>query len=86
MITIDPTDQEVFNFMRVIAPNSELKEGLTLDLKSRFKVCDLIKMSTSKEPPSLRMLVRGLNTYAAAIKEGLSFSDAEMARFIQTYA
>jgi hypothetical protein len=86
MITIDPTDQELFDFMKIIAPDTELEEGLTLDLKSRLHVADLIAKTTSKEPPSLRMLVRGLNTYASAIKSGSSLTDAEMARMISTYA
>lgn len=86
MITIDPTDQELFDFMKIIAPTHDLADGLSLDLKSRMHVADLIAKTTSKEPPSLRMLVRGLNTMAAAIAQGVNVSDSEMARMISTYA
>lgn len=86
MITIDPTDQELFDFMKIIAPEHDLADGLSLDLKSRMHVVDMISKTKSKDPLSLRMLVRGLNMQAGALAQGVNVSDAEMARMISTYA
>ena len=87
MISIDPTDAEVYDFMEKIAPNMELEEGLFLTKESRLHVVKLLREGTSKQTANLRKLERGLNMYAGAQIAGLTdMSESELERMISTYA
>lgn len=86
VINIDPTEMEIYDFMDKIVGDMPLNDGLSLDLKGRKHVVELLRKGTSKQAPNLRKLSRGLNMMAGAIVAGETVSDAEMARMIQTYA
>jgi hypothetical protein len=86
IIDIDPTEEEIYDFMDKIVDKMELEEGLTLDLKERKKVVELLRKGKSKQEPNLRKLSRGLNMKAGAISAGVEVKDAELQRMIETYA
>jgi hypothetical protein len=86
MISIDPTDAEIYEFMDAIVAEMPLKEGLKLDLKARKHVVELLRKGGSKQSPNLRMLDRGLNMAAAAIVAGVDVPDDELARMISSYS
>jgi hypothetical protein len=86
VVNIDPTIMEIYDFMDKIVDKIPLEEGLQLDLKARKHVVELLRKSTSKQAPSLRKLSRGLNMAAGAIAAGVTVSDEELRRMIQTYA
>lgn len=80
MIDVDPTDQELIDFMRKLAPTFKLEEGMHLSIDERLEVVDLFAHATSKSGLSLRKLERGLNMRAALGKNG------DWARMIRLYA
>lgn len=82
LIDIDPTDEEVYDFMEKICDEIPLQEGLKLDHSGRMRVVKLLRNSKSKQSANLRKLSRGLNMSAS----GLNISDAELTRMISTYA
>jgi hypothetical protein len=86
IINIDPTEMEIYEFMDKIVGDINLEEGLTLDLKSRKHVVDLLRKGKSKQSANLRKLSRGLNMYAGSIVAGVEVSDADLQRMIETYA
>jgi hypothetical protein len=81
MISIDPTDEEVIDFMRKIVDKIPLEDGNTLDQAEREEVVDLIN-SSSKQDLNIRKLVRSLNIRASAKAGGL----ASWERLIKLYA
>lgn len=81
MISIDPTDEEVLNFMRKIVGKIPLEDGLTLDEGERDAVIDLID-GGAKEDLNIRKLVRSLNIRASAKAGGI----ASWERLIKLYA
>jgi hypothetical protein len=60
---IDPTDEEVYEFMKKIAPKMPLNDGLNLSDTQREEVVQLLQTS-GKVSPNLRSLVRALNVRA----------------------
>lgn len=86
IIDIDPTEGEIYDFMDRIVDKIKLEEGLTLDLKARKNVVELLRKGKSKQAPNLRKLSRGLNMAAGAIQSGVTVKDAELQRMIETYA
>jgi hypothetical protein len=86
IIDIDPTESEIYDFMDQIVEKMELEDGLTLDLTERKKVVELLRKGKSKQEPNLRKLSRGLNMKAGAISAGVSVSDGDLQRMIETYA
>jgi len=86
IVDIDPTDQEIYDFMRKIVDGIPLEEGLTLSHADRLEVIQWLEDGTSKQSANLRKLVRGLNMLAGAIADGLSIDKKEMTRMISTYA
>lgn len=86
IINIDPTEVEIYDFMEKIVGDIQLEDGLSLDLKSRKHVVDLLRKGKSKQSANLRKLSRGLNMSAGAIAAGVEVSDADLTRMIETYA
>ena len=86
IIDIDPTEVEIYEFMDKIVVDMKLEDGLTLDLKSRLHVVDLLRKGKSKQSANLRKLSRGLNMSAGAIAAGVEVSDDNLRRMIETYA
>lgn len=86
IINIDPTEDEVYDFMEKIVGTIELEDGLTLGIDSRKEVIKLLRAGKSKQKPNLRKLSRGLNMYAGAQAAGVSISKADLSRMIESYA
>ncbi len=82
MIAIDPTDEEVLNFMKKICLTMDLEDGLKLDDTKRLEVVDLIGQGESASL-NLRKLVRGLNIRAGLETAG---GDTNWQRLIKLYA
>jgi hypothetical protein len=67
VVDVDPTRDELVQFMKKIAPSIELEENLTLGDKERHEVVDVIAKDEKSEDFSLRKLVRGMNMRAAGL-------------------
>jgi len=63
LFMIDPTDEEVYEFMKKIAPKMPLNDSLSLSDTQREEVVQLLQTS-GKVSPNLRSLVRALNVRA----------------------
>lgn len=81
MISVDPTDQEVLDFMRKIVDKIPLEDGLSLEHGEREEVITLID-GGNKADLNIRKLVRSLNIRASAKAGGL----ASWERLIKLYA
>lgn len=86
IIDIDPTETEIYDFMDKIVVKMQLEGGLSLDQAGRLKVVDLLRKGKSKQSANLRKLSRGLNMAAGAIASGVTVSDSDLSRMIETYA
>lgn len=86
IIDIDPTDEEIYDFMEKIVGEIPLDGDLHLDLNTRKSLVGLLRNSKSKQSANLRKLSRALNMKAGALKAGVSISDTELSRMISTYA
>ena len=67
LVDVDPTNEDIVNFMKKICNTIPLEEGLTLSNQERMDVVELIA-STGKDL-NLRKLVRGLNIRAAGMAD-----------------
>lgn len=65
VITIDPTDEEMYEYMGKILHDIRLEDGLSLNTKEREHVLTVVKSSQRKGDTSLRKLVRALNLAAS---------------------
>lgn len=65
VINVDPTDQEMFEYMEKILHDIKLEEGLSLTKQEREDVLGVVKTSRRKGDVSLRKLVRALNLAAS---------------------
>lgn len=65
VISVDPTDQELFERMAEILHDIKLEDGLTLSKGERENVMEVVKTSKRKGDVSLRKLVRALNLAAS---------------------
>jgi len=86
MVDIDPTEEEIYDFMDKIVEFIPIEGGIVLDIKERKYVVQLLRNSKSKQTANLRKLSRGLNMFAGSIKSGIKVSDDEMSRMISMYA
>jgi len=86
IININPTEDEIYEFMGDIVEKMELEDGLSLDLESRKSVIGLLRSGKSKQQPNLRKLSRGLNMLAGSQAAGVNISKADLARMIESYA
>lgn len=86
MIEIDPTETEIYDFMETIVGKIKLDGNFDLDLKTRKSVVDMLRKGKSKQSANLRKLSRALNMMAGTIKSGVSVSESELTRMIETYA
>lgn len=85
VITIDPTNEEIYDFMAKIANFIPLDVDYQLSPQQRREVVDILK--TRKVPSktaNLRSLVRGLNTRAGVESQG--GSDEEWRKFVKMFA
>lgn len=86
IINIDPTTEEIYDFMDKIVDKIPLEDGLKLDLKTRKHCVELLRNAKNKDVANLRKLSRALNMQAGAIVSGVEVSDSELTRMIETYA
>lgn len=71
VVTIDPTDEEVYKYMAKIVGKINLDVDYALTEDQRQAVIDVLKSRKLKEGTvNLRSLVRGLNTMAGILKGG----------------
>ena len=77
VINIDPTDEELFDFMGSILYDVHLEDGLVLSNKERDNVFSIVK-SSKKKNVSIRTLVRALNLAASGA--------ANWEKLVQLYA
>lgn len=83
MIDINPTDEEVYDYMEEICDKVPLQSGLSLSHDERLKVIKILREGTSKQTANLRKLSRGLSMYAAG---GANLKEGELIRLISMYA
>lgn len=86
LISIDPTDEEVYDFMEQIVGDIRLDGDFKLDNKSRLHIVELLRQGKSKQTANLRKLGRALNMQAGALNAGVNIPDDELKRMIATYA
>ena len=88
IINVDPTDQEMLDFMKKIAMKIPLDVDYKLGERERHEVIDVIasrvKDAKTSKTVNLRMLVRGLNTRAGIEMSGGSAS--EWQKFVRFFA
>jgi hypothetical protein len=65
IINIDPTTEELFDYMQKILYDVRLEDGLSLTNKQRDEVMEVVKSSKRKGDVSIRKLVRALNLAAS---------------------
>lgn len=75
VISVDPTDEEMFEHMERILFDIKLEGGATLSKKERLEVLEVVKSSKRKGDVSLRKLVRALNLAASGAKNWTTLVD-----------
>lgn len=66
LIDINPTEEEVWDYLEKIIEFIPIEAGLTLDKKERLEVIELLRgQQKAGDPANLRKAVRGLNVRAA---------------------
>jgi hypothetical protein len=86
LIDIDPTEEEIYDFMETIVDKIPLDGKLFLDKEQRKGVVELLRTGGSQQTANLRKLARALNMKAGALKSGVNVDGPELARMIATYA
>lgn len=66
-IDINPSDQDLLDFMESILDKIELNDGLELDRAGRVESLNILKNSTRKDDISIRKLVRIMNFAASGM-------------------
>lgn len=85
LFNVDPTNEEIYEFMGKIANKISLDVNYTLSLAARLEVVEVLKSRNIKDKSAnLRSLVRGMNTRAAIEMQGGSAS--EWIKFVKVYA
>ena len=88
IINVDPTDQEMLDFMKKIATKIPLDVDYKLSEQERHEVIDVIasrvKDAKTSKTVNLRMMVRGLNTRAGIEMSGGSAE--EWKKFVRFFA
>jgi hypothetical protein len=85
VMNVDPTNEEIYEFMGKIAGKIVLDVDYNLSLAARLEVIEVLRTRNIKEKSAnLRSLVRGLNTRAGVESQGGSSS--EWRKFVKTYA
>lgn len=85
VISIDPTNEEMYDFMIKIANYIKLDVDYTLSLAQRIEVVEILKTrKVASKTVNLRSLVRGLNTRAGVESQG--GTEVEWKKFVKTFA
>ncbi len=67
IVDVDPSKEELINFMKKISKSVELTDNLSLSDNERMEVVDVIASDKDSDDFSLRKLVRGINMRAAGL-------------------
>jgi len=85
LINIDPSNEEMYEFMVKIAGKIKLDVDHPLSLEARIEVVDILKArKVADKTVNLRQLIRGLNTRAGIESQG--GSEAEWRKFVKMFA
>ncbi|NBR23853.1 MAG: hypothetical protein EBU08_08815 [Micrococcales bacterium] len=85
VISIDPTNQEIYDFMEKIVNKIPLEVDYSLSSRDRIAVIEVLRSRKIKDKSAnLRSLVRGLNTCAGVKAQG--GSEEEWRRFVRMFA
>lgn len=85
IIDINPTNEELYEWMKKIAPNVKLDVQYELSLDQKLKCIDILKTrNLGGKLTSLRSFVRAVNTMAGVLQQG--GSEQEYTKFIKQYA
>ena len=66
LIDINPTEEEIYEFIGKLADNFKVADGLQLSHDDRLKVVDMLKSGKSKQTANFRKAERGFNMMAGA--------------------
>lgn len=85
IINVDPTNEEIYDFMLKICTKIELDVDYTLSTEDRQEVVNVLRgRKVMEKTVNLRQLVRGLNTRAGIESQG--GTTAEWVRFVKMFA
>lgn len=85
IIDINPTNEELYEWMKKIAPNVKLDVQYNLSLDQKLKCIDILKTrNLGGKLTSLRSFVRAVNTMAGVLQQG--GTEQEYTKFIKQYA
>jgi hypothetical protein len=85
VISIDPTNEEIYDYMAKIVNKIPLEVDYTLSSRDRFAVIEVLRSRKIKDKSAnLRSLVRGLNTCAGVKAQG--GSEEEWKKFVKMFA
>ena len=85
VLNVDPTNEEIYEFMSKIADKIKLDVDYKLDKNARLEVIEILKTrKIAEKSANLRSLVRGLNTRAGIELSGGSAS--EWQKFVKMFA
>lgn len=85
VISVDPTNEEIYDFMMKICGKIPLDVDYTLDKNKRMEVVELLRTrKMAEKTANLRSLVRGLNTRAGIELSGGSAE--EWQKFVKMFA
>ena len=66
LIDINPTEEEIYEFIGKLADNFKVADGLQLSHDDRLRVVDMLKSGKSKQTANFRKAERGFNMMAGA--------------------
>lgn len=75
VVNVDPTKEEMYDFMEKILDDVKLEEGLSLSSSKRKEVLEVVKQSKRVKDVSLRKLVRALNLAASGVSNWKALVD-----------
>jgi hypothetical protein len=85
IINVDPTNEEIYDFMMKICTKIELDVDYTLSTEDRQEVVNVLRgRKVMEKTVNLRQLVRGLNTRAGIESQG--GTTAEWTKFVKMFA
>lgn len=85
VINVDPTNEEIYDFMLKIVDKIPLDVNYPLDTAARMEVVEVLRSrKVADKTANLRSLVRGLNTRAGVESQG--GSQAEWMKFVKMFA
>lgn len=85
VMNVDPTNEEIYDFMNKIVDKIPLDVNYPLSKESRMEVVDVLRArKISEKSANLRSLVRGLNVRAGIESQG--GSEEEWRRFVKMFA